>query len=176
MIAKTELVRATIWARELTASEIDRASRGTIERSFPKGSYICHHGDRLDYWTGLISGLVKVGAISSSGKAMTFAGLAGGAWFREGSILKDEPRQYDVVALRDTRLLMLNRATFIWLYENSTGFNRFLVRQFNERVGQFISTIIHDRIFSPTARVARSLASFFNPVLYPPMSNSIDIS
>lgn len=41
-----------------------------IERSTPKGSYICHHGDWFDHWTGLINGPVKVEATSSSGKAM----------------------------------------------------------------------------------------------------------
>mgnify|MGYP006175323757 CR=1 FL=1 len=39
----------------------------------------------------------------------TFAGLTAGAWFGEGTVLKKEPRRYDVVALRDTRLAMMDR-------------------------------------------------------------------
>ena len=104
-------------------------------------------------------------AISRGGKPMTFAGVTTGSWFGEGSVLKGEPRQYDVVAIRDTRLAMLNK-----------GFNRFLVRQLNERVGQFIATIEHDRILSPRARVARHLSWFFNPVLYPQVRTEIAIS
>lgn len=176
MNARLDLVQAAIWGGELTREEVERASRGVVDKFFAKGSYICHHGDRLDYWTGVIDGLVKVGAISRSGKAMTFAGVASGAWFGEGSVLKDEPRKYDVVALRDTRLMLMNRATFFWLYENSAGFNRFLVRQLNERVGQFLAMIEYDRILSPRARVARSLTWFFNPVLYPRTSDHIEIS
>ena len=126
---------------ELRPDEVERAHKGLTERSFARGAYICHRGDRLDYWTGVAEGLVKISTISLSGKAMTFAGIGTGGWFGEGSVLKDEPRQYDLVALRDTRLTMMNRATFFWLYENSTGFNRFLVRQLNERMGQFIATI-----------------------------------
>jgi CRP-like cAMP-binding protein len=176
MNAKADIVSGAIWARELLDDEIERARRGTSEKAFAKGAYICHRGDRLDHWTGVIEGLVKVSAISRSGKAMTFAGVTNGSWFGEGSVLKDEPRQYDVVAIRDTRLAMLNRATFFWLYENSKGFNRFLVRQLNERVGQFIATIEHDRILSPRARVARHLSWFFNPVLYPDARTQIEIS
>ncbi len=176
MLSREEFVRGAIWARELDDEEIERSLRGIVEKTFPKNAYICHRGDKLDHWTGVIAGLVKISAISRGGKAMTFAGVASGSWFGEGSVLKDEPRQYDVVAIRETRLAMMNRGTFAWLYENSKGFNRFLVRQLNERVGQFIATIEHDRILSPRARVARHLSWFFNPVLYPEVKAEIEIS
>ena len=176
MNTRIDLVRAAIWAAELTDDEIERASRGISEKTFSKGSYVCHRGDRLDYWTGVITGLVKISAISRDGKAMTFAGAGPGGWFGEGSVLKDEPRKYDLVAIRTTRLAMLNKATFFWLYENSAGFNRFLVRQLNERMGQFIATIEYDRILDPKARVARNLSWFFNPVLYPGMRSHIEIT
>lgn len=176
MNARNELVRSAIWSRELSGDEIERASRGVTERYFGKGSYICHRGDKLDYWTGVIAGLVKISAISRGGKAMTFAGAGAGGWFGEGSVLKDESRKYDLVALRDTRLAMMHRSTFMWLYENSAAFNRFLVRQLNERLGQFIATTEYDRILDPKARVARNLSWFFNPVLYPDMASQIEIS
>jgi CRP-like cAMP-binding protein len=176
MAARDDLVRQAVWAGDLGEAEIDRARRGTIEKTFAKGAYIGHRGDRLDYWTGVVQGLVKISTISQSGKAMTFAGIARGGWFGEGSILKDEPRQYDLVALRETRLAMMNRATFLWLYENSVGFNRFLVRQLNERMGQFIATIEHDRILDAKARVARNLSWLFNPVLYPGAGSRIEIT
>ena len=56
----------------------------------------------FDYWTGIVTGLARMSTVSSGGKAATFAGLTAGAWFGEGSVLKSEPRRYDVVALRDT--------------------------------------------------------------------------
>jgi CRP-like cAMP-binding protein len=176
MDARDDLVRRTTWGRELPDDEAERARRGVVERHYSRGAYICHRGDRLDYWTGVVEGLVKISTISLSGKAMTFAGIGAGGWFGEGSMLKDEPRQYDLVALRDTRLAMVNKATFFWLYENSTAFNRFLVRQLNERMGQFIATIEHDRILDAKARVARNLSWLFNPVLYPDAGSRIDIT
>ena len=71
------------------------------------------------------------------------------------------------MALRDTRLAMMDRTTFFWLFENSVGFNRFLVRQLNERLGQFIGLLEYGRTLDATARLARSIASLFNPILYP---------
>jgi CRP-like cAMP-binding protein len=171
-----QIIRSAAWAAELSPDEVERACKGITERQFGRGAYICHRGDRLDYWTGVAEGLVKISTISRSGKAMTFAGIGAGGWFGEGSVLKDEPRQYDLVTLRDTRLIMMNRATFFWLYENSTAFNRFLVRQLNERMGQFIATIEHDRILDAKARVARNLSWLFNPVLYPGTGSRIEIT
>jgi CRP-like cAMP-binding protein len=176
MTGRDDIARDAAWAAELGEDEFERARRGMIERNFAKGAYVCHRGDRLDYWTGVASGLVKISTISQSGKSMTFAGIGAGGWFGEGSIIKDEARKYDLVAIRDTRLVMMPRATFMWLFENSTAFNRFLVRQLNERMGQFIATIEHDRILGPKARVARNLAWLFNPVLYPGTGQSIEIS
>ncbi len=173
---RDELRDIAFWASALTDQEAERARRGVAERTFPAGAYICHRGDKLDHWTGVITGLVKIGAISASGKAITFAGIGTGGWLGEGSVLKDEPRKYDLVALRTTRLAMLNRPTFMWLFDNSVGFNKFLVTQLNERMGQFIATIEHDRLHDPTARGARNIAWLLNPVLYPGQGDHIEIT
>ena len=164
------------WSNELTEPELERARRGTVERTYAKGSYICHRGDRLDAWIGVVEGVLKLGTVSETGKDVTLAGLRTGGWFGEGSVLKDEPRQYDLAVLRDTRLALMNRGTFLWLFENSVGFNRFLVRQFNERLGQFIAMVEYDRTLNATARLARSIAWLFNPVLYPQGNNYLEIS
>ena len=164
------------WLALLSPEEGDRAARGMTEKTYPAGTTICHRGDRLDSWTGVKSGLVKISAVSQSGKAITFAGVGAGGWFGEGTVLKGEPRQYDLVALRDTRLWLMNRTTFLWLVDNSVGFNRYLVRQLNERMGQFIATIENDRMHDPVVRVARHLAWLLNPVLYPRAGPYVAIS
>ncbi|OYX87133.1 MAG: Crp/Fnr family transcriptional regulator, partial [Azorhizobium sp. 35-67-5] len=135
MIAADHLRQIAFWSADLTEREFEQARRGIVEKAYGKGAYICHRGDRLDSWSGVTAGLVKLGTVSRNGKAVTLAGLRAGGWFGEGSVLKSEPRQYDLVALRDTRMALMDRNTFLWLFENSVGFNRFLVRQFNERLG-----------------------------------------
>lgn len=163
------------WLSQLSPIEAERARAAIIERTYTAGSYICHRGDKLDQWIGIVNGLVKISAVSQSGKAITFAGIGAGGWFGEGTVLKGEARQYDLVALRDTRIAMMNRPTFIWLAENSVGFSRFLVRQLNERMGQFIATIENDRMHDPVVRVARHIAWLMNPVLYPFVGPRIEI-
>ena len=150
--------------------------RGIVEKSYAKGAYICHRGDRLDCWTGVVSGLIKLGTVSRSGKAVSLAGIRAGGWFGEGTVLKNEPRQYDLVTLRDTRMALMDRATFLWLFENSVAFNRFLIRQFNERLGQFIALVEYDRMLDAPARVARNIAWLFNPTLYRDNERHLEIS
>ncbi|MGI6244893.1 MAG: Crp/Fnr family transcriptional regulator [Pseudochelatococcus sp.] len=176
MITADYLSSIAPWAQDLTAAERERAARGSVEKHFAKGDYICHEGGRMNYWCGVASGIVKVGTISTHGKAVTFAGVPPSGWVGEGSVLKDEIRQYDIVALRDSRVVLMQKTTFHWLFENSVGFNRFLVRLLNERLGQFIATVISDRMFDARARVARSLGWLFNPILYPGVGRFLDIS
>lgn len=176
MIKEDQLRSIAFWSRELEDQAFERACRGIVEKSYSKGNYICHRGDELESWTGVVSGLIKLGSTSITGKSVTLAGLRAGGWFGEGSVLKNEPRQYDLVALRDTRVALMNRTTFLWLFENSVAFNRFLVRQLNERVGQFIALVEYDRMLDANARLARNIAWLLNPVLYPETGMSIDIS
>ena len=174
--AKDDLRQVAFWASALSEDEAARALKGISEGRYAAGAYICHRGDRLDYWTGVTRGLIKISAISIGGKAMTFAGIGAGGWFGEGSVLKNEPRKYDLVALRDTSMALMARPTFDWLFQHSVGFNRFLVHQLNERMGQFIATIEHDRIHDPVARIARNIAWLMNPVLYPNAGSHIEIT
>jgi CRP/FNR family transcriptional regulator, cyclic AMP receptor protein len=176
MIAPDHLKRIAIWSRDLGERELERARAGIIEKSYRADELVFMRGDQFDYWCGVVSGLLRMGTVSRGGKAMSFAGLTAGAWFGEGTVLKSEPRRYDMVALRDTRLALMDRATFFWLYENSVAFNRFLVAQLNERLGQFIGLVEYGRTLDATGRLARSIASLFNPLLYPNPTRHLEIT
>ena len=176
MIAAEQLRRIAFWSLDLREAEFEHARRGVVEKSYAQGAYICHRGDRLDSWTGVTAGLIKLSTVSRTGKAVTLAGIRTGGWFGEGTVLKNEPRHYDLVALRDTRMALMERAIFLWLFENSVAFNRFLVRQLNERLGQFIALAEYDRMLDATGRLARNIAWLFNPVLYRNLGMQLEIS
>jgi CRP-like cAMP-binding protein len=176
MIAGDHLRRIAAWSRELKEPELEVARAGIVEKSYGPDEFVFMRGDRFDYWTGVVSGLARMSIMSRGGKATSFAGLPAGAWFGEGTMLKNEARRYDVVALRDTRMAMMDRTTFVWLFENSVGFNRFLVGQLNERLGQFIALVEYGRTLDAAGRVARGIAALFNPILYPDTTPHLDIT
>ncbi len=151
-------------------------ARETIVRDLPVGVPVCRKGEPVEHWIGLIDGLVKMTSVSPEGKTMTFTGVTSGGWFGEGSLLRDKHRRYDVVTLRESRVAYMPSATFHWLLDSNIGFNRFLLIQLNERLAQFIAMVEHERLLEPDARVARSLAGLFNPLLYPDQATDVQLS
>jgi CRP/FNR family cyclic AMP-dependent transcriptional regulator len=171
-----DMLCQTIWGKALTEEQLERVEAEMTERSVPAGAFVCRKGDPVDHWIGVSEGLLKMSSVSSEGKTVTFTGMLTGGWFGEGSLLKTEARKYDVVALRDSRLAFMPRATFSWLLDNSIAFNRFLLMQLNERLGLFISLVEYDRMLDTDARVARCLAALFNSYLNPGYGRRLPIS
>lgn len=171
-----EALRDCRWACDLSDTEFARVEAGVFERKVSQGGFICRKGEAVEYWVGLIDGLAKMSTDLDSGKTATLTGLAPGGWFGEGSLLKTEPRRYDVVALRDSRVAYMRRETFQWLLDHSISFNRYVVIQLNERLGQFIGLLESERLLDTDARVARCLATLFNPVLYPGLGRQLQVS
>lgn len=153
-----------------------RAIAGTNERKIAAGGFVCMKGEPVDHWMGVVDGLVKMASHWSTGKTTSLAGIPTGGWFGEGSLLKDEVRRYDVIAIRDSRIAYMKRSTFRWLLDHSIPFNRFLVTQINERLGQFIAMIENERLLETDARIARCLAGLFNPILGPGAQRQVEIS
>lgn len=171
-----DLLAASLWTRSLTRAQIARVEAETLVRDFPVDAYVCRKGEPVEHWIGVIDGLVKMTSASPEGKTTTFVGVTSGGWFGEGSLLKDKTRRYDIGTLRASRMALMPRATFEWLLDTDIGFNRFLLMQLNERLSQFIAMVEYQRLLGPDARVARSLAALFNPVLYPDQATEIQIS
>ncbi len=153
-----------------------RIEAETPTRVCPPGTLVCRKGEQVDAWIGVIDGLVKMANFSADGKPRSFVGVGTGGWFGEGSLLKDEPRRYDIVTLRQSTIAYQPRSTFLWLLDTSMVFNRFVITQLNERLGQFIGMVEHDRLLGPDARLARCLAAMFNPHLYPGIGPTLQIS
>ncbi len=171
-----ELLRNSPWGPALTTEEMARAIAGTTERSFAAGAFICMKGEPVTHWMGIIDGLGKMASHWTTGKTTSLTGISSGGWFGEGSLLKEEARRYDVMAIRETRIAFMNRATFLWLLDHSIPFNRHMISQLNERLGQFIGMMENERLLDIDARIARVLAALFNPVLYPGTNRLLQIS
>lgn len=170
------LLANSAWARDLSSSERERACAAIIDRRIPVGGYVCRSGEKVEYWYGVIEGLVKIGTESEGGRSTMVTAISSGGWFGEGSMLKSEPRRYDAIALRPTRVACMPHETFRWLYNNSLAFNHYLIGQLNERCGQFLAMLEYDRLLDRDGRVAHCLSVLFNPHLYPGASPHIEIS
>ncbi len=176
MNLKDSLYDAAAWLALLTDEQQERVQRDVSVTQYPAGAMIERKGEKAYAWIGVRSGLVKVSVGTPDGKLASLTGVPAGGWIGEGSLLKNEIRKYDIVALRASTIVRLPVATFNWLLDTSIPFNRYLLHQLNERVAQFIGKAEYDRLLAPDARVARCLAELFNPLLYPCKSMRLDIT
>jgi CRP/FNR family cyclic AMP-dependent transcriptional regulator len=164
------------WLRVLKPDEYERAVRHLTVGDARPGDYVCRVGRPVTYWFGVVEGLLKMSADNAQGQTMTFTGVPPGGWFGEGTALKREAYRYNIQALRRSVVAGLPVDTFHELLDHSIGFNRFVMNQLNERLGQFIAAREIDRMNNPDLRVARSLAALFNPVLYPGVGEVLRIT
>jgi CRP/FNR family transcriptional regulator, cyclic AMP receptor protein len=171
------MLRDSMWATTLPADELDRVVRESHERRVPIGGHAIRCGTPAEHWIGVIEGLVKMSVSHADGRHSTFTGVTAGGWAGEGSLLKPGGHwRYDGVAVRDTRIACVPRATFERLVSSSLAFNRFLLSHLNARLSLFIGLVEYDRLLGPDARVARCLASLFDPALYPRTGNFIQLN
>ena len=164
------------WLQGLERHERERALADLKVVQVNVGELLCRVGRPVTYWFGVIEGLLKTSNDTATGIPITFTGLPPGGWFGEGTVIKREAYRYNIEALRPSVVAGLSVDTFHWLLERSIPFNRFIVQQLNERLGQFIAAREIDRLDDPDARVARSLAALFHPVLYPGVGTLLRIT
>lgn len=155
------------WLQELTPDHRVWAAQRVLVHNLEPQDMLCVYGDQPTHWFGTLQGLLKLSNDSPDGRPITYAGLPTSGWFGEGTLIKQEPYRYNVSALRASTVGSLPIAAFHHLLEVSLEFNRYLMAQINERLGQFMAARVTDRTRNPEIRVARSLMALFNPVLYP---------
>jgi CRP-like cAMP-binding protein len=173
--ATRDEIEVVPWLRVLQADERARAIGDLRVVEVQAGELVCRVGRPATFWFGVIDGLLKMSSDTALGVPMTFTGVPPGGWFGEGTVLKHEPYRYNIQALRKSLVAGITVATFDWLLGRSIGFNRFVMMQLNERLGQFIGAREIDRMTQPDQRVARSLGALFHPTLYPGVGSLLRI-
>jgi CRP/FNR family transcriptional regulator, cyclic AMP receptor protein len=169
-------LQAIPWLGLLSAQEHLRACAALQVGDASPGDYVCRVGKPVTYWFGLIDGLLKMSNETADGRNVTLMGVPPGGWFGEGTVLKQENYRYNIQALRPSVIAGIPVETFHWLLDHSIAFNRYVMNQLNERLGQFIAARESDRIANPDARVAASIVALFNPVLYPRVGEVLRIT
>jgi len=164
------------WIERLDAEERSRVVADLRVVQVEPGELVCRVGRPVTYWFGVLDGLLKMSNDSALGMPITFTGVPPGGWFGEGTVIKREAYRYNIQALRRSLVTGISVQTFHWLLDRSIGFNRFVMMQLNERLGQFIAAREIDRLNSANERVARSLGALFHPVLYPGVGELLRIT
>jgi len=157
----TRLLRMQPWFAQLAPALQTSVQRSVFTVRARKGEVILRAGEPARGWYALLSGFVKLQSPGEDDQVSAFLALTGGEWFGEGSVMKDEPRRYEVVALRDCELLCLPRQQFDALLACSIPFNHAVLGHMNLRLGQAMAIIEINRTGSLEQRLALYLSRVF---------------
>jgi len=171
-----DLLADTPWVRSLPNSVRERVMADAYETYHDPKDVVARKGDVAQSWMGVAEGFVKASSVVRSGKVVMFSGLPAGAWFGEGSVIRRTIRQYDIIAMRRSRVLHIPRATFRWLLETNIDFNHFIIDHLNARLAQFMAMTETDRMTDPVVKVARAISGLFDPIIYPGLGPLLQVS
>ncbi len=118
------LLESSPWMKVLNENQAARVRLSMQCESYKSGALVCRKGAPSNMWVGVCDGIVKLGVSAADGKQVSFAPIPKGSWFGEGSILKREPRKYDIIALRKSVVAFMPEETFFWLLDESIQFNQ----------------------------------------------------
>ena len=166
-ISAERFITQSVWGRHLPVDDLRRVIESAREIRVSTGNYLVHAGDTADHWVGLMDGLVVQRVMNADGKPAVLTATCAPNWFGEGTLLKKVRWQYDAIARRETRAVLVPVKTFTWLSDNSLAFNQFLVRMVNARLGHYMGLLANERLSTTDQKVANVLASLFDPDLYP---------
>jgi CRP/FNR family transcriptional regulator, cyclic AMP receptor protein len=171
-----DLLNQSPWFTALSEPARVQVRATILQRALAGGEMLGHDGDRPRHWFGVAEGLLKWSINAPDGRTVTLGGQSVGSWFGEGTLLRNQPRRSDLVALRPSRVALLPLATFNHLRRNEPSFNEFLLAQINERLHWFMGNFAAHRLLDADRLVARALLGLVHPLLNPLGDDHLQIS
>jgi CRP/FNR family transcriptional regulator, cyclic AMP receptor protein len=175
-ISVDDLLSQSPWWTAIGEAAQQQLRSDIGERTIAVGASLGHHGQTQHHWYGVLEGLLKWSINAADGRTVTLGGQSVGSWFGEGTLLRGQPRQADLVALRASRVAMMPFETFDWLRRTQPAFNEFLLQQINERLHWFMGNFAAHRLLDADRLVARALLGLVHPLLNPRGERYLTIS
>lgn len=156
-MAVADTLRGVPLFRELADDELGRVAGVARERTYPRNSMILFEDDPGDALYVVVGGQVKVVLIGEDGREVILSVLGPGDFFGEMSLIDDEPRSANVIAMEDARLLVLRREDFHHALEEHPRIAIGLLRALSRRLRGADDKIGALVLLDVTGRVAKLL-------------------
>ena len=115
----SELLKRVPLFESLDADELGALSRVALRRTFPRDRVVIMAEEEGDTLFVISGGKVKVSIVSEDGREVILSILGIGDFFGEMSLLDGHPRSANVTTMQETELLMVRRADFLRLVQNT---------------------------------------------------------
>lgn len=158
------------------------ARRGAWTR-YPAERQILNHLDQSTDVSLIVDGTVRVILFSASGREVTFRDIAAGGHFGELAAIDCGPRSATIIAMEDSLICALSREMF-WkvVCEHPTVAEKLLidlthlVRSLTERVFEFSTLAVRNRVHAELLRLARGAAAGGNTAVIRPAPTHADMA
>jgi CRP-like cAMP-binding protein len=150
------LLSSTLF-QAMKPEELEGILRLATERRVRRGQVIFQKDDPGSSMMAVLSGRVRIGAISLDGKEITLNMISAGEVFGEIALLDGKPRSADATAFEDTHLLVIERRHFVPYLEGDQGLALRLLTVLCERLRQTSETLGDVVMFDLPARLGRTL-------------------
>jgi CRP/FNR family transcriptional regulator, cyclic AMP receptor protein len=142
-----------------------KALSGARLVTYSRGEIVFNASDLQGQYFGILSGLLALKSTSKDNRASVFGALCANDWFgNDIQIGRSTSRSFDIVALRNTELLILQSYAMEAISQQCQSFNKFTANQLSARFEQALDLIHIERISS----VEERLAYFLNASTLPP--------
>ncbi|HSY81759.1 MAG TPA: Crp/Fnr family transcriptional regulator, partial [Gemmatimonadaceae bacterium] len=140
--------------------ELQRFAEVTREKDYPKGSVILFEDDPGDSLYIVREGRVKVVLVGEDGREVILGVLGVGEHFGELSLIDDQPRSAHVIAMEDSKLLVLRRDDFRRRVEATPAVAWALLSELSRRLRRADGKIGGLVLLDVPGRIARLLLDF----------------
>lgn len=181
--ANTLLLKNIDLFTDLNDQQLKSVAQRLTVKQYAKNELILAKLDPSDEVFFISSGSVRVTSFSESGKEASYNEKLAGEVFGELSALDGRGRAADVIALESCTMLSASRKDFTYLIQNYPSINMQLmlrlvknIRSLTERVFEFTSMDVRNRVLAELHRVCLSLGAQRDSVLIDPAPTHADIA
>ena len=190
MTANQRLSGSTGYALEqieifkgLEPREIERLSQRVNWRNYKAHQQIIGHQEISNEVYFMVSGTVRVILFSSAGKEVAFRDISAGECFGEFAAIDGAPRSANVIALTDVMIGSVPAESFCSILQEYPAASMALltyltrlVRSLSERIFEFSTLAVKNRIHSELMRLARDHTEDDNTARLAPAPTHADIA
>jgi CRP-like cAMP-binding protein len=137
--------------------ELDDVLKFCAERRVLRGTSVVQKGDPGSSMMAVLSGRVRVSAVSAEGKEITLNVINPGEVFGEIALLDGKPRSADCTAMEETLLLVLERRHFLPFLRRNEDLYLRLLAVLCEKLRRTSMALEELALFDLPARLARVL-------------------
>jgi len=141
----------------LSVDQIEELESALRPRRYQKGEVVFHRDDPGDSLYIIDDGAVRIGLTSSDGREVTLTVLGTGGFFGELALLDGEPRSADAVAVEPTRLLRLQRETFLRFLEGHPATAPVLLATMSRQIRRLTDQVYDAAFLDLPSRLAKAI-------------------